>query len=118
MEISREFLHDRVVLILTTIMSVLTVIGVSIVFLRFDAAKSATTTIAYRQNVAGIVYQPGKPIDIYLLAVFMLATAIGGLVLANHIYPARRSVSIFVLGSADFLLVLAAIVANSLILLQ
>ena len=99
-------------------MSVLTVIGVSIVFLRFDAAKSATTTIAYRQNVAGIVYQPGKPIDIYSLAIFMLITAIGALILANHIYPARRSAALFILGSADFLLVLAAIVANSLILLQ
>ena len=116
MESTRKFLHDRVVLGLVTLMAILLVIGVSIVLLRYDAANSSVSIVGYRQNSISIV--SGKPIDIYSLAIFMLLISAGGVVLANRVYPIRRSVAIFLLGSTVFLLILSAIVANSLILKQ
>lgn len=118
MDISRKFLHDRIVLILITLVSLLLVIGVSVVLLRFDVSKNPTTVVAYRPNISGSSYQSGKPIDIYSMAVFMLLTALAAVFLSAKIYEIRRSVALFVLASGVFLLLVSTIVANSLISLQ
>jgi hypothetical protein len=118
MDLSKKFLHDRVVLLLITLISVLLVIGVSVVLLRFDVSKNPTTVVAYRPNISGASYQSGKPIDIYSLAVFMILIAVGGVVLGSKIYPIRRYVSIFLLSSTVFLLIMASRVAWSIISLQ
>jgi hypothetical protein len=99
-------------------MSVLAVIGISIVMIRFDASRNPTTTVAYRPNITGSQYQSGKPIDIYILALFMLVTAIVAVIISNRVYYLRRSLALFMLGSANFLLIISIVVANALISLQ
>ena len=118
MEFPKKFLHDRVVLLMVTVIAVLVAIGVSIVLLRFDPSKNPTTTVAYRQNVAGINYQSGKPIDIYTMAVFMLLVSAGSIYLSSRIYSIRRNAAIFLLAATIFLLILASRVSWSLISLQ
>jgi predicted RND superfamily exporter protein len=118
MEVPKKFLHDRVVLLMVTLIAILLVIGVSIVLLRFDPSKNPTTTVAYRQNVAGINYQSGKPIDIYSLAVFMFLISVGSVYLSSRVYLMRRNAAIFLLASTIFLLILASRVSWSLISLQ
>lgn len=118
MEGTKKFLHDRLALLLITVLSALTAIGVGSVLIRFDVTKNPTTTAAYRQNLVGIYYQSGKPIDIYALAVFMIFTAAAGIILAQRTYNLRRQISIFLLASANFLLILSIIVANALISIQ
>lgn len=118
MEFSKKFLHDRTILILITLVAALVVIGVSVVFLRFDVSKNPTTIVAYRQNVTGSSYQSGKPIDIYIMAAYMLLTAAAAVFISARLYLARRSASIFMLASGAFLLGLSTIVANALISLQ
>lgn len=116
--IPKKFLHDRIVLILVTLIAVLLVVGVSVVLFRFDASKNPTTIVAYRPNISGASYQSGKPIDIYSMAVFMVLTSVGSIVLAAKLYPVRHYISIFMLSSTVLLLVLSTIVVNSLISLQ
>jgi hypothetical protein len=118
MELPKKYLHDRLVLLFIMFLAVLLVVGVSLVLLRFDLSKNPTTIVAYRPNISGASYQSGKPIDIYSLAVFMAITAVGAVVLSARIYGLKRHLSIFVLASSAFLMVLATIVANSLISLQ
>ena len=118
MDIPRRFLHDRLVLLLVTVISILMVVGVSLVLIRFDASRNPTTTIAYRPNITGSQYQSGKPIDIYTLALFMIVTALSAALLSSKTYYLRRSLSVFILYSAIFLLLISIIVANSLISLQ
>lgn len=118
MEIPKRFLHDRVVLLLLALISLLLVIGVSLVLLRFDPSKNPTTIAQYRQNLSGSSYISGKPIDIYSMAIFMFVAAVAGLVLATKAYSVRRYVSIFTLSSTLLLLILSIIVSNSLISLQ
>ena len=118
MELPKKFLHDRLVLLLITLIATLVVIGVGIVMLRFDASKNPTTVVAYLPNVSGSSYQSGKPIDIYLLAVFMMFSSTAAIFLSAKTYLIRRFVSVFILSSTVFLLILSAIVANSLISLQ
>jgi hypothetical protein len=116
--IPRKFLHDRLVLGLLSLISLLTVMGVSLVLIRFDATRNPTTTVAYRPNITGSQYQSGKPIDIYTMALFMLLTSALAALVAYRIYGVRRSLSIFMLAGQVFLLLVAAIVSNSLISLQ
>ncbi len=118
MELPKKFLHDRLVLLFVTLLAVLLVIGVSLVLLRFDLSKNPTTIVAYRPNVSGASYQSGKPIDIYSMAVFMAVTAIGAVILSARTYMLKRHLSLFILASSTFLLILSTIVANSLISLQ
>lgn len=118
MENPKKFLHDRLVLLLITVIAVLVVIGVSIVLLRFDVSRNPTTIVAYRPNVTGTQYLSGKPIDIYSLAVFMIFTSLAAIAVSSRIYVVKRPAAMFVLSSTIFLLVLSAIVANSLISIQ
>jgi hypothetical protein len=87
MDIPKKFLHDRLALFLITLISLLVVIGVSVVLLRFDATKNPTTTVAYRPSIVGSQYQSGKPIDIYSMAVYIVVTAAAGVFLSARIYP-------------------------------
>ena len=118
MELPKRFLHDRLVLILVTLMAVLLAVGVTSVFVRFDISKNPTTIVAWRPNISGSSYQSGKPIDIYSLAFFMVVISVSAVSLAARLYALRRSISLFLLASANFLLLLSAIVANALISLQ
>ena len=118
MESPKNFLHDRLILLLITLISILVVIGIAIVLLRFDVSKNPTTIVAYRPNISGSSYQSGKPVDIYSLAVFMLVTAIGSIFFSGRVYRGRREIALFVLGAAVFLLLLSIRVAWSIISLQ
>lgn len=118
MDTPKKFLHDRLVLALVTVLAVLLVIGVSLVLLRFDLSKNPTTIVAYRPNISGSSYQSGKPIDIYGLAAFMAVTAASAVILGAKVYSVRRSITIFILGSSVFLLIMATIVSYALISLQ
>ena len=118
METPRKFLHNRTVLLLITLISLVVVIGVSTVLLRFDASKNPTTTVAYRPSIVGSQYQSGKPIDIYSMAVYMIITAVAGVFLSARIYAVRRYLSIFMLSSTALLIILAIRVSWSIINLQ
>ncbi len=118
MNLDKKFLHDRLVLGLLTLISALLVVGVSLVFLRFDVSKNPTTVAAYRPSLSGGSYVSGKPLDIYVMAGYMLVTAIGSAVLSAHVYPTRRVVALFILFTGAFLLIMATIVSNALISLQ
>jgi hypothetical protein len=118
MDTPKKFLHDRLVLALVTALAVLLVVGVSLVLLRFDLSKNPTTIVAYRPNISGSSYQSGKPIDIYSFAAFMAVTAAGAIILGAKVYAVRRSITIFILSSSVFLLIMATIVSYALISLQ
>ena len=118
MDTTKKFLHDRIMLLLATVMAILLAIGVLSVLIRFDISKNPTTIVAWRPNISGSSYQSGKPIDIYSLAIFMVLTGLGGLFLSYRSYGLRRFISLFIMASSCFLLLVAVIVANALISLQ
>ena len=118
MENSNKYLHDRLVLLFITIISVLVVVGVSLVLLRFDVSRNPTTIVAYRPNVSGTQYISGKPIDIYSLALFMILISAAAIVISSRVYEVKHKAAYFLLGSTVFLLLLSTIVANSLISIQ
>jgi hypothetical protein len=117
-EVPKKFLHDRVVLLLITVIAILVVVGVSVVLLRFDVSRNPTTVVAYRPNISGTQYISGQPIDIYSLAIFMILSSIGAIIISARVYEVKKPAAMFMLGSTVFLLILSTIVANSLISIQ
>ena len=103
---------------LITIISVLVVIGVSVVLLRFDVSRNPTTIVAYRPNVSGTQYLSGKPIDIYSLALFMVFSSVAAVAVSSRVYTVKKPAALFVLTSTVFLLIISTVVANSLISIQ
>ncbi|HZP55312.1 MAG TPA: hypothetical protein VFB03_00905 [Candidatus Saccharimonadales bacterium] len=118
MDLPKNYFHDRLILVLLTLLSILVVVGVSLVMLRFDPSRNPTTTAAYRPNITGTQYQSGKPIDIYSMAIFMVFTSVAALILSIRTYRIRRFLAVFILSSTVLLLILSMIVANALISLQ
>ncbi len=118
MQIPKKFFHDRIILLLITVLAMLLAAGVSLILLKFDASNNPATIVAFRPNVIGNNYVSGHPIDIYSLAVFMVLTSAGAALLSAHIYEVRRYLSIFILATSVLLMILSVIVANSLISLQ
>ena len=118
MEVSKKYLHDRLILTLITAVSALLVLGVSSVLLRFDVSKNPTTIVAYRPNISTSSYVSGTPLDIYSLAVFMIVISAAAVILSARIYHIRRYLAIFILASTVFLLILAIRVSWSIISLQ
>jgi len=117
-DIPKKFLHDRLVLLLVTVIAVLVVVGVSVVLLRFDVSRNPTTVVAYRPNVSGTQYLSGKPIDIYSLAIFMILTSAAAILISSRIYVVKKPAALFLLSSTVLLLILSTVVANSLISIQ
>lgn len=118
MEAPKKYINDRLILLLLTVIAILLVVGVSLVLLRFDPSRNPTTTAAYRPNITGTQYQSGKPIDIYAMAIFMIFTSAAALFFSIRTYHIRRFLSVFILVSTVFLLIMSTIVANALISLQ
>lgn len=115
---SKKFLHDRLILVLLTIIAVLVVIGVGSVLLRFNAGQNATTIAGYRPNLSSSTYVSGNSLDIYELPLFMvLITAIGA-ILSVRLYRVGRELAVFMLSATIFLLLISIIVANALISIQ
>lgn len=117
-EVSKKYLHDRVVLILITLISLLLAFGVSMILLRFDVSKNPTTIVEYRPNISGSSYVSGKPIDIYSLAIFMLIISAAAVALSARIYHIRKYLAIFILAATLFLLLLTIRISWSIISLQ
>jgi hypothetical protein len=89
-EIPKKFLHDRIVLLLITLMAVLVVVGVSVVLLRFDVSRNPTTIVAYRPN---IIRHPihQRQADRYLQPGGFYADDLSAAVLiSSRIYNAKR----------------------------
>ncbi len=118
MENQKSYFHDRVVLLLIALIVILVVIGMSLILLRFDVSKNPTTIVAWRPNVTGSSYVSGKPVDIYLMALFMAVAALSAVILGARTYHVKRYISLFVLSGSVLLLLLATIVSNALISLQ
>lgn len=118
MEFPKKFFHDRVILFLTTSIVILTVVGISLILLRFDVSKNPITIVAWRPNITGSSYLSGKPFDIYVMAIFMAMVSLLAIILGARTYEVKRQISIFIMGSSVFLLILATIVSNALISLQ
>lgn len=113
---SKKFLHDRIVLLLISINSFLVLFGGLSIILRLGTSTHAQGLIGeYRSNLGLSAFRPGNTYTFVGFVVFLLFVLIYHIVLGRKVYYIRRYFALTVLASGTLLLVLAAIVGNSLL---
>lgn len=117
MQLSQKYLHDRVILLLLSFNTFLTLIGSVLIFLQLGSGQSGRVIVAYRPNLGINSYTPGKSSDFLAFALFLFVTLGLNIALSARIYSKHRSYALTVLGLGSLVAVVTIIVSNALLIL-
>jgi hypothetical protein len=112
---SKKFIHDRVVLLLISINTFLAVFSSLTLLLRLGGKPDAGLIVEYRSNLGLSAFKPGDASTFIGFAVFLMLILAFHIVLSRRIYYVRRHFAHTVLALGTLLIILAAIVSNSLL---
>jgi hypothetical protein len=113
----KKFIQDRIVLLLITVNSFLVTVSVALIVLRLGTSTHSQGLIGeYRSNLGTFGgFRHGDVYTFVSFIVFIAAVFIFHAVLARRVYYIRRQFALAVLGMGSLLILLAAIVSNSLL---
>jgi len=114
---SKNYFHDRLVLLLVTISAFLTILGSVLVLLRFNPGRNEGYIVQYRANLGISAYKVGHASDLLAFVLFLVLVTVIGIVMSMRVYSVHRQFSITILGLGLLLLTLAIIVSNALLIL-
>lgn len=112
---ANKFIHDRIVLLLVSINSFLTVVASMFILLSMNSAKSASYIVEYRGNLGLSAYKPGDSSAFLSFIVFMFLVLGFHILLARKVFHIRRQLSLVIMGMGTLLIVLSAIVSSALL---
>lgn len=115
MHIPKHFFHDKTVLVLLAVNSVLALFAVLYIVLRVDPAEASTHIVQYRSNLGIGAFKSGSTAEIQLIALFAALQYVFSWVLAIRLYVHRRHMSLVILGLTTFILLLTPIVTDALL---
>lgn len=110
-----KYFHDRSVLVLLAINSVLLVVGVLLVLFRLDASKGSAYIIQYRSGVAIGEYKTGSGLEMSSFIFFLAITYALAILISVRSYHERRQIALAVLMMTSLLSLLAIIVSEALL---
>lgn len=115
MTIPKNYLHDRIVLLLLSVNSFLTLLGTVLIFWQMGSGKGNTFLISFR-DLGGIpVYRYGRATD-FLTFILLLFFLLGmHTVMSAKVFAHHRNYSLTILGLGTLLSVLTIIVSTSLL---
>lgn len=113
----KKFLNDRIILLLLTVNSFLVLISISSIILRLGTSTHKQGLIGeYRSNLGTFGgFRHGDVYTFVSFAVFIILVFGFHIVLSRKVYNMRRQFALTVMGLGTLLLILAAIVSNSLL---
>ncbi len=117
MPIPKNYFHDKLVLLLLSIMTFLVLLCGILLFLRLDTEREGYI-IQYRSNLGLSAFTTGSTADMTRFVIFTVLVAAFHLVLSMKIYHRRRELSIMVLATGILLQVITIIVSNALLVLR
>lgn len=118
MHTPKNYLHDRLVLLLLSIAAFLTVAGSIFILLRIDSSKSEGYIVQYRANLGISAFKAGRSIDLLAFIVFLFITFGVHTVLSVRSYRPNRHISLVILALGILLLLMAIIASNALLVLR
>ena len=119
MPTSHKYLHDKVVLLLTSTNIFLAFLTIVVMLLRVGVGQGSSGYIVqYRANLGISAYKSGSFTDIAGFAVFALLILILNVLLSLRTYHLRRTLSLAFLGLGALLLCITLIVSNLLLSLR
>ncbi len=114
----KDYLQDRLVLLLLSLNSFFAVIGTILVFLRLGSGRGSSYIVEFRSNLGISAYKAGKITDILAFVVFLIVVFGINMVLSAKVYDHHRNYSVMVLSLGALLMLLAIIVSNALLVLR
>ena len=117
MTIPKQYLKDRLALLLVSINVFLTLLLTSLILLRLDTSHNSYI-VQYRSDVVINAFKSGGSIDILSFIFFGLLVLVLNTLISVRAYLIHRQLAIIILGLGTLLLVIAIIVSNALLVLR
>ncbi len=114
----QKYFHDRLVLILISISTFLTIVGSLLVLLRIDSGRNEGYIVQYRANLGISAFKSGNASELLSFVIFSLMVLILHLVLSYRVYQFHRNYSLSILGLGVLLLTVSITVSNALLVLR
>ena len=115
MHIPKNYFHDRIVLLLITVNTFLTLLVGVLVVLNMDFNRPDGYIVQYRANLGLSAYKAGSSLVILSFIGFALAVMALHTLLSMKMYTHRRNFAIAMLGLGTLLLIVALFVSNALL---
>ncbi len=115
MHIHKNYLHDKTVLSLLAVNVTLFVVVFLSVLLRANSSAGETFVVQYRSNLDARSITSGPLNEIRVFLLFSALTLVASVVLSIRMYGHRRQVATLLLGITPFILLLAILISDRLI---
>ena len=118
MRIPKHFFHDRIVLILLAVNTLLVLFVVLFILLKIDPSEGTSHIVQYRSNLGIARFKPGPLSEFRSFALFAALEYGFSWLLSIRLYVHRRHLSYVILSLTTFLLVVSAVVSNALLVVS
>ena len=115
MHIPKNYFHDRVILLLISVNTFLTLLSGALVLLNIDFNRPDGYIVQYRANLGLSAYKAGSSLVLLSFIGFALAVMVLHTLLSMKMYAHRRSFAIATLGLGLLLLIITLFVSNALL---
>ena len=118
MTIPSKYFHNRSILLLLIINSVLVLVGTVLILFRLDSGTATNYIIEYRANYGIGEYKRGFALDVAGFVLFLLINFAICVFLSLRTFSIRKNISIVVLAICALTNLLTIIVSNALMVLR
>lgn len=118
MHIPKNYFHDRIILLLLSVNTFLTLLCALLVLLRLDVGRPGGYIVQYRSSLGLSAFKSGNASVLASFALFALFVLVFHTLLSMRVYPIRRPFAIVILSMGLLLLILSIIVSNALLVLR
>ncbi len=115
MHIHKHYIRDKTILSLLMLNVTLFIVACLSILLRVDSARGSTFVVQYRSNLDALAVSSGPLSEIRIFILFCAVMVAASVLLSIRIYGHRRAVATALLGVTPFLLLLAIVVSDRLI---
>ena len=115
--IPKQYLHDRLALLLISINAFLLLMLVLLVLLRLDTSHS-TYIVQYRSDAVINAFKSGSSFDLLSFVFFGIIVFVLNTLISLRAFLIHRQLAVVALGLGTLLLVLGLIVSNALLVLR
>jgi len=118
MTIPSRYFHNRSILLLLIINTILVVTGCLLILFRLDSNTTTNYIIEYRANLGIGEYEIGSAFDIAAFVFFLLINFALCILISIRTFAVRKHVAVMVLAISSLLSLLTIIVSNALMALR
>jgi hypothetical protein len=117
MPIQKKYFHDKLVLLLLSVMGFLTILGSLLTLFQLDNARDSYI-IQYRSNLGLDAYKTGGTGAVLSFIAFSFLVTIINIVISIRVYHVRKELSFTVLSLGILLQIITMFVSNALLLVS